>query len=56
MDWQAAGVISNSILVFALICITAYYAWQVKKQTDQMEKNRRIERLHMSSVKPTIPQ
>jgi len=41
MDWQAA----NIFLVSVLVCITAYYAWQVKKQTDQMEKNRRMERL-----------
>jgi len=46
MNWQAAGVISNIILVFALVCVTIYYAWQTKKQTDLMEKNRRIERLH----------
>lgn len=38
-NWEALGVISNIILVSGLVLITAYYAWQTRKQANIMYKN-----------------
>jgi hypothetical protein len=38
MDWVAFNAITNFILVFALVCVTIYYAMQTKKQADSMQK------------------
>jgi len=40
LNWDAISTISNSILVAALVIITGWYAWQVRKQTILMEKDR----------------
>jgi len=41
LNWDAISTISNIILVFALVVITGLYAWQVKKQTKSVEKDRK---------------
>jgi hypothetical protein len=47
MNWDAVGVLSNIILVAALVAITAWYAGKVSKQTAVMvqegEKNKILE-------------
>ena len=40
LNWDAISTISNIILVAALVLITGWYAWQVRKQTILMEKDR----------------
>ena len=40
LNWDAISTISNIILVLALVIITGWYAWQVRKQTILMEKDR----------------
>ncbi len=40
LNWDAISTISNIILVTALVFVTLWYAWQVRKQTILMEKDR----------------
>ena len=43
LNWDAIGIISNSILVLSLVGVTLFYACEVKKQTNLTEKaNKRI--------------
>ena len=37
-NWDAINTISNIILVFVLVSITGWYAWEVKKQTNLIIK------------------
>ena len=40
-NWDVISTISNIILVTALVLITGWYAWQVRRQTILMERDRR---------------
>jgi len=43
LNWDAIGIIFNSILVLSLVCVTLFYAHEVKEQTKLMRKaNKRI--------------
>ncbi len=45
LNWDAISTISNIILVTALVLVTLWYAWQVRKQTKSMEKGMRKNRI-----------
>jgi len=57
LNWDAISTISNIILVTALVLVTLWYAWQVRKQTKSMEKgmmqNRILEEIK-DVLTPTI--
>ncbi|MBN1763208.1 MAG: hypothetical protein JW878_09085 [Methanomicrobia archaeon] len=57
MNWDAAGVLSNIILVTALVAVTAWYARKVSKQTELMvqdrERNKILEEVQ-EVLTPTI--
>ncbi|MBE0517116.1 MAG: hypothetical protein IBX41_07000 [Methanophagales archaeon] len=57
MNWDAVGVLSNMILVAALIVITAFYAREVRRQTALMvqdrERNKILEEVQ-DELTPTI--
>ncbi|HUV01861.1 MAG TPA: hypothetical protein VMW67_00135 [Desulfobacteria bacterium] len=57
MNWDAIGVLSNIILVTALVAITAFYAREVSRQTAVMvqkgEKNKILEEVQ-DVLTPTI--
>nr|CBH37558.1 hypothetical protein BSM_10350 [uncultured archaeon] len=45
LNWDAISTISNIILVTALVLVTLWYAWQVRRQTKSMEKGMRKNRI-----------
>jgi hypothetical protein len=45
LNWDAISTISNIILVAALVCITWWYAKQVKKQTEFMKIDRLVKEM-----------
>jgi hypothetical protein len=46
VDWSAVGVIFNAVLVFVLVGVTVYYAWQTKRQNDYSRLNMKKDRLY----------
>jgi hypothetical protein len=45
LNWDAINTISNVLLVAALVVITAFYAGEVRKQTNLMVKDQKRNRI-----------